>query len=131
MWRAEDGTADDFVQFVRDNYISDPAKRKTVFKKISDYFESIYGFNNEITLSLKKNLDEARGEIDEIDKMFGNYSAGAHLQDDLYSNKIAFNSSLNFPYFTLAEKETLGPSWSRDEWAMARLGDHVRVKSTG
>ncbi len=123
LWRAEDGTADDFVQFVRDNYISDPAKRKTVFKKISDYFESIYGFNNEITLSLKKNLDEARGEIDEIDKMFGNYSAGAHLQDDLYSSKIAFNIALNFPYFTLAEKESLGPSWSRDEWAMARLGD--------
>ena len=123
LWREEDGTADDFVQFVRDNYISDAAKRKTVFKKISDYFESINGFNNEITLSLKKNLDEARGEIDEIDKMFGNYSAGAHLQDDLYSNKIAFNISLNFPYFTLAEKESLGPSWNRDEWAMARLGD--------
>jgi len=123
LWRAGDGTDEDFKKFVAENYISDPAKRKTVFKKISDYFESIYGFNNEITLSLKKNLDEARGEIDEIDKMFGNYSAGAHLQDDLYSNKIAFNIALNLPYFTLAEKESLGPSWSRDEWAMARLGD--------
>ena len=123
LWRTEDGTADDFIKFVKGNYITEAAKRKAVFKKVSDYFESIYGFNNEITLSLKKNLDEARGEIDEIDKMFGNYSISSHLQDDLYSNKIAFNIALNFPYFTLAEKEKLGPSWSREEWAMARLGD--------
>lgn len=123
LWRQEDGTPDDFLGFVRDNYISDPEKRKVVFKKISDYFESIYGYYNEITLSLKKNLDEARGEIDEIDRMFGNYSVGAHLQNDLYANKIAFLVALNFPYYNLEEKEKLGPSWSREEWAMARLGD--------
>jgi hypothetical protein len=78
---------------------------------------------NEITLELKKILDETRGDIDEIDRMFGNYSVGAHFQDDFYSNKIAFAIALNFPYFTLAEKEKLGPGWSREEWAMARLGD--------
>lgn len=123
LWRQSDGTADEFLQFVRDNYISDPLKRKTVFKKTSDYFESINGYFNEITLSLRRNLDEARGEIDEIDRMFGNYPPGAHLQDDLYSNKIAFMIALNFPYYTLAEKEESGPSWSREQWAMARLGD--------
>jgi hypothetical protein len=48
---------------------------------------------------------------------------GAHLQDDFYSNKIAFAIALNFPYYTLAEKEEMGPGWSREEWAMARLGD--------
>ncbi len=55
--------------------------------------------------------------------MFGNYSVGSHIQNDFYSNKIAFAIALNFPYFTLAEKEDLGPKWSRDDWAMARLGD--------
>lgn len=123
LWREEDGTQQEFVTFVKENYISDPAKRKAVFNKVSTYFGSISGNLNEITLDLKKNLDEARGEIDEIDRMFGNYSPGAHLSDDLYSNKIAFAIALNFPYFTLDEKEQLGPSWSRDEWAMARLGD--------
>ena len=123
LWRAEDGTEADFKEFVKQHYTNDPEKRREIFRKISDYFESIYGFHNEITIHLKKNLDEAGGEIDEIDRMFGNYSAGAHLQDDLYSNKIAFAIALNFPYYTLAEKENLAPSWSRDEWAMARLGD--------
>lgn len=124
LWRAEDGTPAEFSAFVKSNYIADPAKRSEVFKKISSYFESINGNNNEITIDLKKNLDEAAGEIDEIDRMFGNYSVGAHLSDDLYSNKIAFVIALNFPYFTLEEKEKLGPSWTREEWAMARLGDY-------
>lgn len=123
LWRDEDGTQQDFTTFVRENYIADPEKRKAVFTKVSNYYESLRGNLLEITLDLKKNLDEARGEIDEIDRMFGNYSPGSHLSDDFYSNKIAFTIALNFPYFTLAEKEQNGPSWSRDEWAMARLGD--------
>ena len=123
LWRQEDGTATDFSEFMKKNYISDPVKRKMVFKKISGYIESLSGNNNEITLDLRKTLDEARGEIDEIDRMFGNYSVDSHIQNDFYSNKIAFAVALNFPYFTLAEKEELGLKWSRDEWAMARLGD--------
>jgi hypothetical protein len=123
LWREEDGTSTDFSQFVRNNYVPDNLKRKIVFDKISRYIESLSGNYNEITLSLRKTLDESGGEIDEIDRMFGNYSAGSHMQNDFYSNKIAFSIALNFPYFTLAEKEELGPKWTREEWAMARLGD--------
>lgn len=124
LWRAEDGTPAEFSQLVKENYLADPVKRSAVFRKVSNYFESVNGNFNEITIDLKKNLDEAAGEIDEIDRMFGNYSVGSHLSDDLYSNKIAFVIALNFPYRTLEEKEKLGPSWSREEWAMARLGDY-------
>jgi hypothetical protein len=123
LWRTTDGTPSDFLKFVKNNYISDPEKRKTVFRKISRYIESLSGNFNEITLDLRKTLDEALGEIDEIDRLFGNYSAGSHFQNDCYDNKIAFVLALNFPYFTLAEKEELGPEWSRDDWAMARMGD--------
>ena len=124
LWRAEDGTPAEFSEFVRTNYISDPGKRKAVFQKISGYMESLSGNFNEITIDLKKILDEIGIKIDEIDRMFGNYSVSSHLSDDLYANKIAFVIALNFPYFTLSEKEKLGPDWSRDEWAMARLGDY-------
>ncbi len=123
LWREEDGSPSAFTEFVKANYISDPVRRKETFIKISNYIESLNGHFNDITIDLKKNLDEAVGEIDEIDRMFGNYSVNSHLSDDLYSNKIAFAIALNFPYFPLAEKERLGPGWSRDEWAMARLGD--------
>src|SRR4030042_3556595 len=124
LWRAEDGTPAEFSDFVKANFISDPEKRKVVFNNMSNYMESNSGNLNEIILDLKKVLDETGNEIDEIDRMFGNYSVGSHLSDDLYKNKIAFVIALNFPYYTLAEKEKLGPSWSRDEWVMARLGDY-------
>jgi hypothetical protein len=123
LWREEDGTADEFTSFVTANYISDPQKRRTVFLKISNYFESLGGNMNEITLDLRKVLDESIGEIDEIDRMFGNYAVGSHLQSDFYSNKIAFVIALNFPYYTLTEKDEKGDAWSREEWAMVRLGD--------
>jgi len=123
LWRSEDGTASEFTDFVAASYISDNVKRKVVFLKLSNYFESISGNMNEITLDLRKVLDEAAGEIDEIDRMFGNYSVASHLQSDLYENRIAFMVALNFPYFTLEEKEESGASWSREQWAMARLGD--------
>jgi hypothetical protein len=123
LWRAEDGTPEEFADFVAANYISDPDQRRNVFLKVSNYFESISGNMNEITIDLRKVLDEAAGEIDEVDRMFGNYSVGSHLQTDFYNNRIAFVIALNFPYYTLAEKEELGSGWSREEWAMARLGD--------
>lgn len=123
LWRKEDGSESDFSEFVRKNLIADPLQRKVVFTKICRYFESLNGNFNEITLDLRKTLDESVGNIDEIDRMFGNYSVGSHLQNDFYSNKIAFYIALNFPYYTLEEKEKLGPKWSREEWSMARLGD--------
>jgi hypothetical protein len=123
LWREGDGTPADFSEFIKGNYISDPSRRNIVFNKISRYLESLNCNYNRITLDLRKSLDEATGEIDDIDRMFGNYSVGSHMQSDFYSNKIAFAIALNFPYFTLAEKEELGPKWSHDEWAMARLGD--------
>ena len=123
LWRAEDGTAAEFTDFVKTSYIADPAKRRQVFVKISNFLESLSGNFNEVTLDLRKNLDEATGDIDDVDRMFGTYSPGSHLSDDFYSNKIAFYIALNFPYYSLEEKEALGPSWSREEWAMARLGD--------
>ena len=124
LWREDDGSPEEFVKFVKSNFISDPVNRKVVFTKISDYFESMAGNFNEITLDLRKTIDLSVGEIDEVDRMFGNYAVDSHLMEDFYTNKIAFVIALNFPYYSLAEKEKLGFAWDRTEWAMARLGDY-------
>lgn len=70
LWREKDGSAEQFTEFVSANYISDPARRSRIFLKLSNYFESLSGNMNEITLDLRKVLDEAAGEIDEIDRMY-------------------------------------------------------------
>ncbi|MDY0279268.1 MAG: hypothetical protein RBR35_01750 [Salinivirgaceae bacterium] len=55
--------------------------------------------------------------------MFGAYNVGAHLWDDFYKNKIAFVVALNYPNYSLEQKNELGEKWSRKEWAYARMGD--------
>ncbi len=83
----------------------------------------MFGRYNQLVLDLRKNLDEDTGPLSPIDEMFGAYSPTAHFTDDFYANKIAFLIALNFPYFTLDEKNELGKSWTDRDWAYARMGD--------
>ncbi len=123
LWTGEDGDDAEFMSFCQANFISDPKSKTLMINKLSSYFESITGHFNKLTLDLKQNVDLNNGELLEIDKIFSGYSVGAHLQDDLYKNKIAFIIALNFPYYSLQEKETMGKGWSREQWAAARIGD--------
>ena len=123
LWTSVDGTEGEFIKFCLTNYVGDPKRRTLLLNKLSGYFESIGGHFNKITLDLKQNVDLNNGELLEIDKTFSGYSVGAHLNEDLYKNKIAFVVALNFPYYSLAEKQSLGTGWNREQWAAARLGD--------
>ena len=123
LWRVEDGTSDDFATFCKTNYVVNDAERELLFDKVSKNLESIFGHFNKMLLDLRENVDLNNGPMLEIDKEFSGYSVGAHLLSDLYANKIAFIIALNFPYFTLEEKEKFDQSITRKDWAMARLGD--------
>ncbi|HKK11038.1 MAG TPA: hypothetical protein VJ939_09380 [Bacteroidales bacterium] len=78
---------------------------------------------HEIDVLLKEPLHLAGPPISDIDMMFGSFNAMSHLTEDLYRNKIAFITALNFPYYSLTEKEEQGQEWTRKQWAYARLGD--------
>jgi len=123
LWRSEDGTPNDFVAFCKTNYVVNDAERELLFDKVSKNFESIFGHFNKISLDLRENVDLNNGPMLGIDKEFSGYSIGSHLLSDLYANKIAFIIALNFPYYSLEEKEKFDQSFSRKEWAMVRLGD--------
>jgi hypothetical protein len=120
LWREQDGTEAEFIQFCTDNYI-DHKEKETVFLKISDYFEAINGHFNEMTLQLQRPVQEATGTLLPVDERFSAYSPNSHLSDDFYANKLAFYIALNFPQLTLEEKDKLGTD--RLAWAYARLGD--------
>ena len=122
LWQAGDGNPEDFKTFCLTAYISDPAQKKRVFGKISDYLEAIYGHYNRMSVRLQWNATIDNGPLDPIDESFSAFSPSAHLTDDLYRSKIAFYITLNFPHLTLAEKEALGDD--RLAWAYARLGDY-------
>jgi hypothetical protein len=123
LWRDSDGTSEDFTKFCTENFIADPAKKEATFYRFSEYFESLFGHFNKITLDLQENVQLMKGEVLSIDPMFAGYSPGAHLMNDLYDNKIAFIVALNFPYYPTEEKNELGAGWTPLEWGYSRLGD--------
>jgi hypothetical protein len=121
LWQQQDGSEADFVQFCLDNYIADPSEKEQFFLKISKYMEAISGNFNEMSLELQRNIHEATGPLLKIDEQFAAYSPNSHVSDDMYANKLAFIIILNFPEYSLSEKEMLGDN--RLLWAYARLGD--------
>ncbi|MCG8579968.1 MAG: hypothetical protein MI866_08630 [Bacteroidales bacterium] len=123
LWRNVDGSEADFQSFCETQFVADEEQKELMFEKVSRNLEVLYGHFNKISLDLQRPLHEPMGEIIDIDKAFGGFSAGSHLTSDLYRNKLAFTIALNFPYYTLTEKEENAASWSRQEWAYARMGD--------
>ena len=123
LWTEKDGNEQEFKSFCIENFATSEAERIILFNKLSSSLEILYGHFNKISLELKQPLHLDKGEIHLIDEYMGAFDAGAHLAEDLFTNKIAFISILNFPFFTLKEKSEQGTNWSRQEWAYARLGD--------
>lgn len=123
LWRASDGTVEDFENFCLEHFINDAKEKELVFNKISKNFESLWGHENKILLDLNENMHLNNGPYRPIDAMFAGYSPSAHFADDFYANKIAFVIALNFPPYSLDEKNELGKDWNSLQWAYARLGD--------
>lgn len=123
LWTAEDGTAEEFTQFCKDYFVADSAARWQLAQTLQHNFESLWGCYNKIGVDLKLAVHVDGPEITPVDELFGSFDPSAHLDDDMYASKIAFITVLNFPFYSLQEKNEMGKTWSRQEWAYARLGD--------
>ena len=123
FWTEADGTPDEFEAFCVENFVADPNQRACMAAQLERNFESLWGCFNKMNLDLNLPLQVEGPDPTHLDELFGAYSPSAHFNDDMFQQKIAFIVVLNFPFYTLEEKNTLGASWSRQEWAFARLGD--------
>ncbi len=123
LWTEKDGTEKNFQDFCIKYFVSDPIKLEILFKRLSFNWESLFGHFNMISLDLKRGMHLDIGEMLDVDEIFASYEPNAHFNDDFFNNKLAFVTAINFPMFTLKEKEDLGAKWTRSEWAYARMGD--------
>ena len=123
LWRPTDGDEASFVDFCIAQFVADSQKIDELFNNLEYYFEQIGGNFNALNLALKEKLHLDKGEVTDLDLIFGGYDPAAHLTEDLFANKVAFIVKLNFPFYTLEEKQKLGENWSRKQWAYARMGD--------
>ena len=124
LWREEDGDAEAFQAFVATHYAATQEERDALFESLSRMMERLNESADMLTVELLKptQLTNA-GEPTEVDWIMSGYNAQAHMTDDLFRNKVAFITILNFPFYSLEEKNRLGAQWTRREWAEARLGD--------
>ena len=124
LWTVEDGSADDFCDLVREYCCTTDSAREALFASLSRILENCYQSADMLTVDLLKptQLTNA-GEPAVTDWIMSAYSPLAHFSDDMFANKLAFVTIINFPHYSLEEKNSLGRNWSRQQWAMARMGD--------
>ena len=121
FWRPEDGSPAAFADFARANYAGDPAVREALFSRLEHAMETLDGHMLEIGRDLRTPSDLDAGPLYPFDDVLAGYDPSAHLSEDFFANKMAFTVLLNFPLTTLDERLTRGESWTRREWAEARL----------
>ena len=124
LWTEKDGTISDFEQLVSDYYCTTDSERVALFESLSRIFENIYQSADMLTVELLRPTQLTNATNPQVpDWIMSGYSPLAHFSDDMFANKLAFVTIINFPHYTLEEKNSLGRTWTRQEWAFARMGD--------
>jgi len=121
FWRAEDGDAAVFADFVTSNFAGDQPTLDTVFARYENLLEQYFGHMQEIGREFRTQADLALGPMLPVDDIFNGYDPSSHFSEDAFQNKMAFVVLLNFPLTTLEQRLTEGQTWSRRQWAEARL----------
>ncbi|HEX2867008.1 MAG TPA: hypothetical protein VHO03_08190 [Ignavibacteriales bacterium] len=121
FWTEEDGSQETFENFARENFAGDTTTLNAMFSRFERLFEQLDGHMLEIGRQFRWQTDLDLGTIYPFDEVFAGYDPSAHLNDDLFNNKIAFIVLLNFPLTTLQERIDNGNNWSRRQWAEVRL----------
>jgi hypothetical protein len=128
LWRGDDGNADAFASFVRDNFIADPAALDALFNRFQHNLEVVMGHSQEIHRELNTPSDLDTGPIAPYDEIFAAWDTSAHVLDDMFENKLAFIALLNFPLTSLDERTRQGATWTRRQWAEAFLAERFRQR---
>jgi hypothetical protein len=120
FWRDSDG---DFAAYARDHFLGDPKLVDATLDRFDYVVEQLDGHFNEIGRELRRPTDLDVGPLLPVDPALSAYDASAHVIEDLFEARVAFDVLLNFPLTTLDDRLRNGPKYSRREWAEIRLAD--------
>ena len=124
LWRESDGTEMDYQTLIASSYAATDAEKEQLYNRMAFILEQCRQSADMLNNTLQEPTTLlGKGEPTQIDWIISGYSPMAHFAEDMFANKIAYICVLNFPHYSLEEKNTLGKDWTRQEWAYARLGD--------
>jgi hypothetical protein len=127
-WRPEDGDAAEFTELVTSEFVPQGAELDGVFDRFEAAQESVFGYFVSMGRDLRRGVDLDLGPLTSLDRRFGAWSPASHVSDDMFANKLAFVALLNFPHTTLEQRMAEGMSWSRRQWAEARLAQQFQTR---
>lgn len=132
LWRIEDGTEADYVHLIGNSYANTAEAKLLLYNRLAHILEQC----NQSADILNNTLQEpttlvGKGEPTQVDWIISGYSPMSHFAEDMFANKVAHICVLNFPCYTLQEKNKLGQQWTRQEWAYARMGDVFKTRVPG
>ena len=124
LWRESDGTEEDYLTLITNSYAGTDEAKKQLYDRMAFILEQCGQSADMLNNTLQETTTLlGKGDPTQVDWIISGYSPMAHFAEDMFANKIAHICVLNFPHYTLEEKNTLGKEWTRQEWAYARLGD--------
>jgi hypothetical protein len=121
LWRPTDGDDAAFQAFAEGHFLAEDAALAATLSRFEEALEELDGRFLQVNRALSRHAVLDLGPTVPADALFAAFDASAHLTDDLFQARLAFAALLNFPLTTLEERLRLGPSWSRRQWAEARL----------
>ncbi len=124
LWNETDGSESDFQSLVTSSYAATADTKRLLYDRMAFVLEQCSQSADILNNTLQEPTTlVGKGDPTSVDWIVSGYSPMAHFAEDMFANKIAHICVLNFPYYTLEEKNRLGKEWTRQEWAYVRMGD--------
>lgn len=131
FWRAGDGDAATFEQFVRTYFAGTKQDCDTLFSRFEFLLEQLDGHMTEISRNFRMQTELDLGPVMPFDELFAGYDPAAHVLDDFFANKLAFTALLNFPLTSLDQRIKEGGGWTRRQWAETRIAQRFAKRIPG
>ncbi|MFY1830001.1 hypothetical protein ACN47A_29065 [Myxococcus fulvus] len=125
LWRAEDG---DLGAFAREQFVSEPKVLDATFARLERLFEQLDGHMLELGRETQWYTDLDLGPLLPVEPLVASYDPSSHVTEDLFRAKVGFVALLNFPLTTLEERTRQGSTWTRRQWAEARLAGRFSMR---
>jgi hypothetical protein len=128
FWISSDGSPEEFKEFCVNNYSQD---KKPLLDRFAKNMEAVFGRFSQISTQMQFPIHVGNDPLLPIDEIFASWSPFAHITDDWFDNKLAMILHLNFPYYSLDERNAKGLQWNSDENAAVNLGLHFASRTPG
>ncbi len=128
-WWDDDGDDEAFVEFCTEHFLVDREQLANTFLRLQDAIEQIDGHLHEVRRELTRPMDLDTGDVALTDRLLGRLDLAAHVDEDLFSTKVAFLALLNFPVSSLGQRLEHSADWDRSTWARSRMMDRFARRS--